>query len=370
MIYDYPSGFKNWGSEEAAAIQRVIVSDWFTYGPETEAFEIEIAALHDRRYAIAVNSGSSANWVALAALYHRSPIRQRWTAVVPSIAWATTWAPPIDRGMRLFVSDVDDTWNAPARISPTVDVLITCPVLGNSAHIASAYDEACKARVLVLEDGCESLGAVSADGRRVGTFGDVSTLSFYMSHQIAGIEGGVVLTDDPELYRLCRQLRNHGWTRDTDSPVNFEDEYNFVLPGMNLRPAEINMAVCREQLRKLPAMVHERRLNADYFRELTADLPIVHPRIEGQPSPFGLAFTVQSLEDRRRLVAALRANSIDCRLPTGGSFTRHKYGAPWREANPTPNADRVHDYGLFLGCAPYPIHELIERAVKVMRETL
>ncbi len=117
-------------------------------------------------------------------------------------------------------------------------------------------------------------------------------------------------------------------------------------------------------------MVEQRRANANYFRDLTEGLPIVHPRIEGTPSPFGLPFTVESREARRRLVGALRAASIDSRLPTGGSFTRHPYGAPWREANPTPNADRIHDTGLFLGCAPWDISGLIERAARVIKETL
>jgi dTDP-4-amino-4,6-dideoxygalactose transaminase len=135
---------------------------------------------------------------------------------------------------------------------------------------------------------------------------------------------------------------------------------------------EMSAAVGRAQLPKLPTHQKLRNANLAYFTRLAAeaDLPITLPALRGAPSPFGLAFTLDDPTRRPRLAAALRARGIDCRPPTGGSFTRHPYGAPWRDANPTPVADRVHDAGLFLGCAPYPIEDLIERAVLVMQEVL
>jgi len=379
----YPSGFRLWGDEERAAIQRVIDNDWYTYGPETAAFEQEIATYHGRQYAVAVNSGSSANEVAVAALFYLSnrPLQRGDTAVVPSIAWATTWTPLITRGMSLIVADCDETWNArpeyhasTMRMVPRgvlARLIVSCPVLGNPTHMDGWRRIADDIGAFLSEDACESLGAVGHDNKKVGTYGDISTLSFYMSHQIAGIEGGAILTDDPEIYRLCRLLRNHGWTRDVESPMSFRDEYSFVLPGMNLRPLDMNSAVQYEQLKKLPRFIEARRSNLAYFTKLCeeASLPIQIPSISGIPSPFGLAFSVKDEQARERLVMAFRMARIDCRLPTGGSFIRHAIGAPWRN-QPTPNADRVHDTGLFLGNAPYPIEDLIDKAVLIMQETL
>jgi dTDP-4-amino-4,6-dideoxygalactose transaminase len=107
------------------------------------------------------------------------------------------------------------------------------------------------------------------------------------------------------------------------------------------------------------------------FRGLTKNLSLTHPTIksDSKPSPFGLAFTVESKEMRTRLVNALRANDIDCRLPTGGSFRLHKYGLPWANQK-TPNADHIHNTGMFIGNAPYAIPDRIEKAVEVMKEIL
>jgi CDP-6-deoxy-D-xylo-4-hexulose-3-dehydrase len=374
----YPTGFKLWNEDEEEAIRRVITSDRFTYGPETEALEHELAAYHGRRFCVATNSGSSANWIAVAALFYKQedPLQRGDFAVVPSIAWATTWAPLIVYGLNLVIADADDTWNSP----PTSDfdhlepkLLVCCPILGNPAHL-DAWQDHFEARagsrpVYMIEDACESIGA-RTQKKKVGTFGNMSTLSFFMSHQIAGIEGGAVLTDDPELNDLLRQLRNHGWLRDTNRATDFASEYRFVVPGTNTRPLEINAAVQRCQLRKLDGFMVERQRNLDLFYQLTAELPIQHRRWEGSPSAFGLSFSVDSKETRERLAIALRTEGIDCRLPTGGSFARHQLLEHCRLLSRrhfhTPVADAIHDTGMFLGNAPFDISEKIARAAEIV----
>ena len=379
--WSFPTGFKSWDREEEEAIQRVIASDRFTSGPETEAFEQELADYHGRRYCVATNSGSSANWIAMSSLFYieHEPLKRGDFAIVPSIAWATTWSPLIMNGLNLVVADTDSTWNsAPSTIHDHLSprLIVYCPILGNPAHFEAWDDDFMrrpdKPEVYAIEDACESLGAVSAAGNRIGTFGDISTLSFFMSHQVAGIEGGAALCDDAEIYRLMRQLRNHGWDRDT--ATDFAGEYKFVIPGMNLRPVEIHSAIQRCQLRKLDGFIVERRRNLDFFRSLVDNLPIKLQRMDGEPSPFGLSFAVESKEVRERLANALRANGVDCRLPTGGSFAKHKLASYCtflsRRHFYSPNADAIHDTGMFLGLAPWPIPEKIELAVKVIKETL
>ena len=183
------------------------------------------------------------------------------------------------------------------------------------------------------------------------------------------IELGAVLTDDPELARLCKLLRNHGnsgWGSD-----NFDHLYSFELFGFNVRPTELHCAIARAQLAKLDGFVEARRANDAYFRTLTTNLlSVTHPRLTSPySSPFGLAFQVETPAQRRALVDNLRAAGIDARPPTGGSFTRHPYGEPWAD-QPTPSADHIHSCGLFLGNPPWPAPELVDRAVAVLRETL
>lgn len=365
MTYDFPTAFSSWsdgdGGTESAAIYRVLRSGRFTMAGEVEAFEAEFAAYHGRRHGIMVNSGSSANLVAVAALQGSSP----HVARVPAIAWATTYAPLVQYDYDLLLYDVDDTWNVPYNLDYIKGgIVITCPILGNPAYSFDTFDETYR-----IEDCCESLGARTETGQLVGTFGHLSTFSFFYSHQLSAIEGGMVLTDDDVLANLCRMIRAHGWTRDVAKPERFEDEYNFRVMGYNVRPLEMHAAIAREQLKKLDGFIEVRIKNLAAFKNLTAGLPIVHQRTVGRPSPFGLAFTVESPEVRSRLATALRAASIDCRLPTGGSFRRHPYAARWADQQ-TPVADRIHDTGIFLGNAPWNIAPLIERAVKVMRATL
>lgn len=376
----YPTAFSSWyrrdgsglpdeDSAEYRAALHVLASGRLTMGTETEAFETEIAAYHDRKHAVAVNSGSSANLIAVAAMAHYSGgslFGPEASVVVPAIAWSTTYAPLVQRRARLWLSDVDESWNMTGyhACPAPLNTAVVCSVLGNPI-----LGEGYRPR-LVLEDNCESLGARTADGRLTGTFGDLSTGSGFWSHQLSAVELGWVLTDDDELARLCRLLRNHGnagWGSE-----KFEKRYDFQLFGYNLRPSEVNCAIAREQLRKLDEMNEQRRVNAIAFRVMcdSARLPVQHQRwTSNHTAPFGLAFECEGREARARLVRALRQEGIDSRLPTGGSFMRHAYGAPWRDQL-TPRADRIHTTGMFLGNAPYPIPELIERAVEVMRRVL
>lgn len=379
----YPTAFTLWGPEEREAIARVIASDRFTSAAEVRAAERELAAYHGRRHAVFTNSGSSANLVAVEALLHlaRSPLQRGDLALVPALAWSTTYAPLVQKRLHLRLVDCDDTWNAPTscevlmRTIPRPQVprlLVVASILGNPGYLEAWEELARQLDAYLIEDNCESIGARTPGGRLTGTFGIASTLSFYWSHQVSGIEGGAVLTDNDELADLCRMLIDHGLTRSLDPrPAGIDSLYSFRVFGYNLRPLEMHAAIALAQLGKLPELIEYRYKNLLEFVDLTANagLPITFPRLNGRLSPFGIAFTVADNETRARLATALLEAGVDSRPPTGGSFARHHYGAPW-SGQPTPNADRIHDVGMFLGNAPYPIPELIERAVEVMKRTL
>ena len=397
--WHYPTAFSYWSEEEHAAIARVIASGRFTMGAEVEAFEHEFAAFHGMKHGVMVNSGSSANLLAVAALFHKAddPLtRPRpdeivfdergstgrivptpklpCVVLVPALAWSTTYAPLVQHGLDLHLLDCDETWNAPVPEwypKTNLRLIVACSILGNPGYLAEWQREAHKQGAYLIEDNCESFGAWARDGDETlcGTTGIMNTFSFFYSHQISAIEGGMILTNDAECARLCRVLRAHGWTRDVKKPERFEDEYDFELFGYNLRPLEMHAAVAREQLKKQQTHGRARRANALHFAALTVNLPITLPKSNGRINPFGLAFTCETQKVRTELAIAFRAEGIDCRLPTGGSFRMHPYGIQYA-GQETPTADDVHRRGMFLGCAPYDISDKIERAVKVIRETL
>lgn len=353
MTYTYPTAYSGWNVEEVAAMERVISSEQFTMGPECEALEREFADYHGMKFGIGVNSGSSANLVAVAALVELDIIRPGILSA-PALAWSTTYAPFVQYGFDLALVDCDSSWNA---CRPT-DVIVN--VLGNPARNVG---------LPVLCDNCESIGAVHADGKLTGTQGLANTFSFYFSHQLSAIEGGMILTDNEDIAQMCRMVRNHGWSRGVRVPQTFEDEYSFVAMGYNVRPLEMHSAIAREQLRKLHWRISARSANYDYWLKSTRDLPIVHPEITGKPSFFGLHFCVQSRETRATLARQFRAAGIDCRPPLAGSLRRQPYGQRWANQG-TPYADHVHDTGIMIGNPPEFRPDLIDAAAAVMREVL
>jgi CDP-6-deoxy-D-xylo-4-hexulose-3-dehydrase len=358
----YPTAYKAWDEEERDAIARVLASDRLTMGEETAAFERALAVYNSRKHAICVNSGSSANLIAVAALQCKEPRR---CAVVPALAWATTYAPLVQHRIKLSLLDCDATWNATAYIGPVPDILVGCSILGNPARLDMVLPEGCS----FLNDNCESLGA-EIYGHPVGSYGDIATLSFYHSHQLSAVEGGACLTNDDELADLCRLLRDHGLTRTFKKADRFEDEFNFKLFGYNVRPTDIYSAIGRVQLRKLDRHRVIRRTNWYDFFSAADKLPITAPVMTPGFNPFGIHFTLDDASKRQELATALRAGGIDCRMPVGGSFRMCHYGQAWKHQQ-TPYADKIHRAGMFLGNAPdFRMDEQIERTVKVMKRVL
>lgn len=352
-------------------MQRVIASNRFTMGEETEAFEEELAAFNQRKYAVCVNSGSSANLIATAALMLSmsdklfSDIDQVRRAYVPALAWGTTYAPLIQHGMDLLLIDCDDTWNSLYGFdAPQPDLLVTCSILGNPSAVMASIENPPP----WLNDDCEALGA-TVNGRPTASFGTVATQSFFWSHQLGAIEGGACLTDDLELANTMRCLRDHGLMRYDGSPKMFDHEYSFYLHGYNVRPVEMHMAIAREQLKKVPVARAHRLSNWRHFVRATEGLPIKLPPLAEGANCFGLHFELLDGSRRGALAHGLRASGIDCRLPTGGSYHLHPYGRSCAD-QPTPRADQIHRAGMFLGNAPFAIPEQIERAAQVIKETL
>lgn len=366
--YEYPTAFSYWGKEEYAAIQRVLDSNWFTMGPEVEAFEDEFARFHNRHHCIMVNSGSSANLIAVAAMVEAGLIQRGDTALVPAVAWSTTYAPLVQYGLNLHLIDCDATWNAEKWYPVGIAKLaVGCSILGNPAHLPWWREHCKREGMLFIEDNCESLGA-SIGGELCGTFGLLSTFSFFHSHQISAIEGGAILTDDDTLAKLCRILRAHGWTRDVrTSHPPFGREYEFTAFGYNVRPLEMHAAIAREQLKKLPAFIAARRTNRSLFWDMASGINITRQEPNGWQSPFGITFRVDGQRTRERLVTALRMADIDCRLPTGGSFLAHPYASTIKTRGYGAAAARLHETGLFLGNAPYDIEPQLARAVTCIR---
>lgn len=375
----YPLAANSWGLEEVEAIQRVIASDRYTMGDRVAEFEARFAAYLGSRFAVMVNSGSSANLLATAALFFKQerPLVRGCEAIVPAISWGTTYHPLQQYGLRLRFVDVElDTLNMDVSqlaraLTPKTRLIVAVSILGNPAALDAIRVFADQNDLYFLEDNCESLGA-EHNGRKTGTFGTLGTFSFFFSHHISTIEGGMVVTDDEELYHLVKALRAHGWTRDLprESPIyarradDFYEAYRFILPGYNVRPTEINAAVGLEQLKKLPRFVEQRRANLALFDSLFhGDERFVIQRENGRHSSFcfPIVLNPRFRPDRTRTLKALKDADIGYRIITGGNFLRHdalKYFDHDRVGD-IANANTAHDFGFFTGNYPADLTDQI-----------
>ncbi|MBI5753344.1 MAG: DegT/DnrJ/EryC1/StrS family aminotransferase [Hydrogenophilales bacterium] len=387
MFYELAS--TSWGTEEIDAMQRVIQTGLFTMGANVRKFEEDFARKFGSKHALMVRSGSAANLVGVGALFFKKerPLQRGDEVIVPAISWSTTYYPLQQYGLRLRFVDVElDTLNLDvskleAALTPKTRMVMAVSILGNPAALDVMRAFCDKHGLYLFEDNCESMGA-TLNGQLTGTFGDIGTFSSFFSHHIATMEGGVVVTDNTELYHIAKSLRAHGWTRDlpADSDIyekrddDFYEAYRFILPGYNARPLELSGAIGIEQLKKLDGMIDVRRKNASLFTKLfKGDERFIIQRENGNSSWF--AFTVilnpKFDIDRKRVMQALKDADIGYRIITGGCFLRHdviKY-FDYDTVGKIVNANLAHDRGFFVGNHPQDItpqitrfHEVLTRA--------
>lgn len=243
----FPLASTTWDRLEVEAVGRVLESGHFTMGARVAEFEAKFAASVGSRFAIMANSGSSANLLMVAALVHRhsNPLRKGDEVIVPAVSWPTTYYPLYQHGLKLKFVDIDletlnfDLQGLKGAISPRTRAIVAVNLLGNPNRFDALREYIEGTDIVLLEDNCESLGA-TFDGRQAGTFGMMGTFSFFFSHHISTMEGGMVVTDDEELHHFLLAIRAHGWTRNlpkvnlvcgTKSDDPFEESFRFVVPG-------------------------------------------------------------------------------------------------------------------------------------------
>ena len=365
-MINYPLAADTWDDAEYGAINRVIKSNRFTIGPEVEMFEKEFAEFFGSKYAVMVNSGSSANLIAISALilsdkYDLNPGDE---VIVPAVSWATTYTVLHQCGLKLKFIDIDlDTFNLnldilESAISDETKAIFAVNLLGNPNDFDRLLD-ICKSNDLVLiEDNCESMGA-TYKSKYTGTFGVCGTFSTFYSHHMATMEGGMILTDDIELYDIMKSIRSHGWTRNLSSGSRFATEkddfyelFNFIFPGYNVRPVEMEAAIGREQLKKLPNFLIERKNNGKYFLELFGQIDSLKlQKNQDDSSFFGFPIIFKDKDKRQNFINLCDENNIEYRPIVAGNFTKNKVIEYFDYSifGDLTNSNILHENGLFIG---------------------
>lgn len=365
----YPLASNTWDHREIEAINSVIADGRYTMGPRVKKFEQEFANKFGSKHAIMTNSGSSANLLAIASLvlnpnYDLKPGDE---VIVPAVSWSTTYFPLCQYGLIPVFVDVDlgtlniDAGKIEEAITDKTRAIFAVNLLGNSCDFTAICDLVSKHGLLLIEDNCESLGA-TYDGQYCGTFGTMGTFSFFFSHHMQTMEGGMILTNDDKLEQYCRSLRAHGWIRDLPD-VNhiydksgdpFEDSFKFVLPGYCVRPLEMSGAVGSVQLTKLDDMLSYRRWNGGNFLFRMGKLQGLRPQKElGISSWFGFSILLDgALQGRRKeVLGKLTDSGIETRPIVAGNFTKNPVikHMHHRIAGQLDVAENIDANGFFVG---------------------
>ncbi len=374
---------------DAAELQHAVDASldfWLTTGRFAEQFERDFAAFCGVQHASLVNSGSSANLLAVACLtsptLDEKALRPGDEVITVAAGFPTTLNPIIQYGLvPVFVDVTVPTYNADATqlrdaLSPRTKAVILAHTLGNPFDLAAIKSFADEHGLWLIEDCCDAVGA-TWQGRPVGGFGDLATASFYPAHHITMGEGGCVLTDSPRLRKLVESFRD--WGRDCwcapgkddtcghrfgrqlgGLPFGYDHKYTYSHIGYNLKATDVQAAVGVAQLAKLPRFVEARRRNFAILREGLADLQelfiLPEPTPGAEPSWFG--FPIGLRDDapfsRGQLIRELESRRIGTRLLFGGNLLKQPAyeNISHRAVGDLPNTDFVMNQVFWIGVYP------------------
>lgn len=336
-----------------------------TKGPVTVRFEEAWSRWLGMPHSVFNNSGSSANLLMYAALLESGKLRNR-KVIVPSVGWVTTVAPAIQLGFEPIMCEADKETFAlcPAHLAELLAqhdaaTVVLVQVLGVAANMDAIMALKKKHDFFLLEDCCAAIGTRYGD-RFVGSFGEMSSFSFYFGHQVSTIEGGMVSTSDPTLRDLLLMLRSHGWSKDLGRVEHealvrkygiddFHSPFVFYLPGYNLRATDLQAVLGLGQLDKIQWIMDRRAENHErYLRHLEGKLTFQKAPAGSRICSIHCGALAADTEQRRRIVHRLVESGVETRIFSAGNLGQHpfwyerygRFSAPW--------ADRIHHTGFFL----------------------
>jgi len=351
-----------------------------TKGPLCMEFEHKFSQWQGSEYSIFVNSGSSANLLMIYALLEGGYLRNK-NVVAPAVSWVTTVSPLMQLGFNITLCDCDKK-NLGLDVEHLeeicrkgeISLIILVHVLGHANDMDKILEICQKYNIILVEDSCEALGS-TLNEKKLGSLGKAGSFSFYFGHQMSTIEGGMVVTDDRKLYNLMLSIRSHGWGRDVEKSYRTEWEehydidvvralYTFYYPGFNLRSTDLNAFLGLLQLKKLDDIVNARERN---FHQYSDSLKGFWQQHSANDRLSSFAFGVL-VKNRREVFEHLAAAEIETRPLICGNIGRHPFWTNIYGHSDLPNADIIHEYGLYLPNNYSLSQANIERICTVFKE--
>ena len=364
--------------------------DWLKTNPKLTKGELttEFEKLWSKwlgcKYSVFVNSGSSANLAAIYSLILSGKLKNN-KIIVPAVSWVTTVTPAIHLGLNPIMCDCDID-NLGLNINhlkklikeenPAAIILVH--VLGFPNHMSEIVELCEENNILLIEDTCESIGS-KYNNKHLGTFGDLSTFSFYFGHHMSTIEGGMISTDDEELYYILLSIRSHGWDRDLPThkqkelrekyKINdFKSLYTFYYPGFNFRATDLQAFIGIRQMAKLNEIVESRNKNyLDYLNGIKNNFWNIVPPKNSYISNFSYPIITKNID---KLIQSLRENQIECRPLICGSINEHPFWYERYGKQDLPNSKLVHEYGIYIPNNHQMTKEEINKVIEVVNNNI
>ena len=347
---------------------------FITMNKITKEFERKFAKYIGSKYALMVNSGSSANLLALFASINpmfKGKLKANDECLIPAICWSTSLWPIIQAGLKPKFVDVNlETFNIDLndlkkKITKKTKAILTVHVLGNSTNMDELKKIIKKNNLILIEDTCESLGS-KYKSKFLGSFGRFGTFSFFVSHQISAGEGGMIVCDNYEDYKIIHSLRAHGWDRGLNkSPNNF----NFINSGFNLRPMDVTAAIGLNQFKRINKMINTRSSNRKKIidslkksKKWINQLDFLKPIKKLTPSWFGLPILINKkfIRNKKKYLNYLNKNGIETRPIISGNFLNQPAAKLYKLKkgnNFFKNADEIEKRGFFIGLHTQKINQ-------------
>lgn len=386
--YWYPLSMATYDVEEILAAVDSMCSFRTTMWEKTVEFELQFAKMNGNTEAVMVNSGSSADLLIAFALVNPQTrlLAPGDEILVPSVTWPTQIWSAMMAGLKVRLVDTDpvnlnmDLKDLEAKITPRTRAISLVHLMGNPCDMDRILALCQKYDLVLIEDCCEALGT-RFKGQPVGTFGLAGSFSFFFSHHITTMEGGMIVCRDQILSDVFRLLRAHGWARNTkylqvEPQAGLDPRYMFLNWGFNVRPTEIQAGFGLEQLKRLPAFNAQRVKNAEYFNHYLCRhhdlmrLMEVHPQAECTWFALPIVLTADCPFSKVEFLSYLEAQGVETRPVVAGNLALQPVCQLYPELQDAnlPGANIVHERGFYLGIYPFDATQALDRLVETFEQ--
>ena len=374
---------------------KILKSKKLTIGPKTDEFQKYFSKKIKTKFSIMVNSGSSANLLAMQCLinpYRKNRLKPGDEVLIPSVCWSTSLWPIIQSGLKPKFVDVDlkslniDLNDLKRKISKKTKAILIVHVLGNCVDMNKFMRITKKHKLILIEDTCESLGT-KYKNKFLGSFGDFSSFSFYSSHQISSGEGGMICCKSNSDHEIIKSLRAHGWSRGLKSEKkiasankHLDSRFIFYNSGYNLRPTDITASIGLSQFKDLNKFIKQRSINRLKIltkfkknKKLSKVLTFINTTRDVKAHWFGIPILLSNEINRNKFLKKIENKGVETRPIISGNFLKQPSIKKYKLNNQAKfkNSDLINNHGFFIGLPTnYITDKKIKKLVSIFEKSI